>query len=68
MVGDSKCYFLLLITGQDHTWIFVSCGVGAMFIIGTVAMVILLYRRNYARSKYEPFDWPEPDVKHYDGK
>ena len=58
----------MFILGADHTWIFVGCSVGGVFVIGTVAMVTMLYRRMLARSKYEQFDWPEADIEHFDSK
>ena len=59
---------LLLILGPDRTWIVVMCSVGGVFVIGTVAMVTMFYRRICARSKYEQFDWPEADIEHYDSE
>ena len=58
----------MFILGAEHTWIFVVCSVGGVLVIGTVAMVTMLYRRMLARSKYEQFDWPEADIEQFDSK
>ena len=57
-----------IISGPDHTQIIVFSSVGGVFFIGTVAMVTLLIRKFYTRSKYEHFDWPDHDTDHYDGE
>ena len=41
--------------------------VGGVFLIGTVAMVMLCYHRNKVRNKYQQFDWPDTDLDNYDG-
>ena len=41
--------------------------VGGVFLIGTVAMVMLCYYRNQVRNKYQQFDWPDTDLDNYDG-
>ena len=41
--------------------------VGGVFLIGTVAMVMLCYHRNQVRNKYQQFDWPDTDLDNYDG-
>ena len=58
----------ILILDADHTWIYILCCVGGVFVIGAVVMATMLHRRFVARSKYEQFDWPEADIEHFDSK